>query len=59
MYGLYCSSLQKGDKCSVKNYCPVSITSICSKVMEHILFSNIVQHLDKNAILMDAQHGFR
>ena len=46
-------------KFSAENYRPVSITSICSKVMEHILFSNIVQHLDKNSILMDAQHGFR
>ena len=34
------------------------ITSICPKVMEHILFFNIMQHLDKNSILMDAQHGF-
>ena len=27
--------------------------------MEHILFSNIMQQLDKKYILMDAQHGFR
>ena len=49
---------KRGDKCSAENYCPVSITSICTKVMEHILFSNIMQHLDKNSILMDAQHRF-
>ena len=49
---------KKCDKCSVENYCPVSITSICSKAKEHILFSNIMQHLDKDSILMDAQHGF-
>ena len=30
----------------------MSITSICSKVMEHTLYS-------KKSILMDAQHGFR
>ena len=48
-----------GDKLSAENYRTVSIASICSKVMEHILFSNIMQHLDKNSILMDAQHGFR
>ena len=47
------------DKCSAENYLSVSITSICSNVMEHILFSNIMQHLDKNSILMDAQHRFR
>ena len=49
---------KRGDKCSAENYCPVSITSICSKVMEHILFSNIMQHLVKNSIFMDSQHGF-
>ena len=27
--------------------------------MDHILFSNIIQHLDKQSILMDSQHGFR
>ena len=49
---------KRGDKCSAENYRPVSITSICSKVMEHILPSNIMQHFDKNTILMDAQYGF-
>ena len=49
---------KRDDKCSEKIHRPVSITSICSKVMEHILFSNIMQHLDKNTILMEAQHGF-
>ena len=32
---------KRGDKCSAENYRPVSIPSICSKVMEHILSSNI------------------
>ena len=50
---------KRGDKFSAENYRPVSIASICSKVMEHILFFNIMQHLDKNSILMDVQHEFR
>ena len=37
----------------------MSIASICPEVMEHILFSDIMQHLNKNPILMGAQHGFR
>ena len=49
---------KRGDKRSAENNHPVSITSICSKVMEHMLFSNIMQHLDKNSILMDSQHEF-
>ena len=49
---------KSGDKCYADDNRPLSITSICSNVMEHILFSNIMQHLDKNSILMDAQHRF-
>jgi hypothetical protein len=32
---------------------------ICSKLMEHILHSNIMSHFEKHAILTEAQHGFR
>ena len=28
-------------------------------MLEHIITSNIMQHLDKHNILHDAQHGFR
>ena len=57
-YGLYCSSLQKGHECFAEYHRPLSMASICSKVIEHTLFSDITQHLDKHSFLMDAQHGF-
>ena len=50
---------KKGDKTKPENYRPVSLTSICSKMMEHIIVSNIHNHLDAQGILTDAQHGFR
>lgn len=50
---------KKGDKTTPGNYRPVSLTSICSKIMEHIIHSNIMRHLDKHNILTDKQHGFR
>ena len=50
---------KKGDKSTPSNYRPVSITSICSKLIEHILFTNIMEHYDNNNILTDLQHGFR
>ena len=50
---------KKGDKCSAANYRPVSLTSVCSKVMEHILHSQIMNHLEQHSILTPAQYGFR
>ena len=50
---------KKGDKSSPANYRPISLTSVCCKIMEHIMHSQIMQHLDEHSILSDAQHGFR
>jgi hypothetical protein len=50
---------KKGDKSKAANYRPVSLTAICSKVMEHILHSNIMGHFERHSILTDAQHAFR
>ena len=50
---------KKGDKSSAPNYRPVSLTSISSKIFEHILASQIMHHLQSNNILSDSQHGFR
>ena len=53
------TTLQKGDRSAPVNYRPVSLTSVCSKVMEHILHSHIIKHMDKLGLLADSQHGFR
>ena len=37
----------------------MSLTCICCKTLEHILVSNINQHLALDSILADCQHGFR
>ncbi|MFC1375539.1 MAG: reverse transcriptase family protein [gamma proteobacterium symbiont of Ctena orbiculata] len=50
---------KKGDRSSPANYRPISLTSVCSKVMEHILHSQVMKHLEANGILSDQQHGFR
>ena len=41
------------------NFTPVSLMSISCKVLEHILHSNIMKHLENNNTLTDLQHGFR
>ena len=50
---------KKGDRTKPANYRPVSLTSICCKIAEHIIVSSTMEHLDKNKILVDIQHGFR
>lgn len=48
-----------GDKLSVTNYRPVSITSVCCKVLEHMIAKHIINFLEKNDLLCLFQHGFR
>ena len=50
---------KKGDRAESKNYRPVSLTSICCKVLEHVIHSQVMKHLDHHKILSDYQHGFR
>ncbi len=50
---------KKGAKYKAANYRPVSLTCICSKLMEHVITSSLMSHLESNNILHDRQHGFR
>ena len=50
---------KKGNKKDPGNYRPVSLTCICSKIMEHIIYSCMFDHLNHFQALRDEQHGFR
>ena len=50
---------KKGSHTEPSNYLPISLTSVCSKVMEHIIYHTIIEHLNSNNILINNQHGFR
>ena len=50
---------KKGTKSSAANYRPISLTCILCKVLEHIIASNVVKHLNAHDLLYDLQHGFR
>ena len=50
---------KQGNKSDPGNYRPESFTSITCKLLEHIIYSRIVNHLDKYNALCPHQHGFR
>lgn len=50
---------KKGERFKASNYRPVSLTCICSKMLEHIIVSGMMAHFDRHHILVDCQHGFR
>ena len=54
-----CSVFKKGNCATASNYPPISLTSIYSKTMEHILYHSIMEHLNSNNVLNENQHGFR
>ena len=49
---------KKGNRADPGNYRPVSLTSIC-KIIEHIIHTTVMHHLDEHNVLNDEQHGFR
>ena len=54
-----CPVFKKGNRTHASNYRPISLTSICCKTMEHIIYHSIIQHLNSFNVLIENQHGFR
>ena len=50
---------KKGDRHLAENYRPVSLTSVLSKKLEHIVCHELHKHFDKNNVLTNVNHGFR
>ena len=50
---------KKDDPSSPKNYRPVAILCILSKVIEMVVFMQIVQYMTKNNLFHPNHHGFR
>jgi hypothetical protein len=49
---------KKGSKLDASNYRPVSLTSVCCKIMEGILRERITSHLTQHKLISPSQHGF-
>ena len=48
-----------GKRSTAKNYLPVSVLSVVSKVFEKRVNNRIVDHLEKCDLFSDFQYGFR
>ncbi len=48
-----------GERSTSKNYRPVSLLSVVSKVFEKLVNNRIVDHLEKCGLFSDFQYGFR
>lgn len=48
-----------GDSSNPSNYRPITLTSIPCKLLEHIIYSNLIIFLEENNFFHNSQHGFR
>ena len=48
----------KGVKSDPGNYRPISLTSIVCKVLESLVWDEIIKHVSANNLLSNVQHGF-
>ena len=48
-----------GKRSTAKNYCPVSLLSMVSKVFEKLANNRLVDYLEKCGLISDFQYGFR
>ena len=50
---------KRGSRSDPLNYRHVSLTSVVSKLLKSLIRDELIQHVEKNIILVNAQHGFR
>ena len=48
-----------GERSTAKNYRPVSLLSVVSKVFEKLVNNKIAKHLEKSGFFSDFEFGFR
>ena len=50
---------KSGDKASPDNYRPISLTPVTAKIFEKVVKQSIEEHIAREQILSNKQHGFR
>ena len=50
---------KKGSRLDASNYRPISSLPIVSKILERVVYNQVVDYLDRNNLLSENQSGFR
>ena len=50
---------KKDEATNPKNYRPVSLLSITSKILERVVYHQMIEYLEENGLLHPSHHGFR
>ena len=50
---------KKGDKQTLKNYRPVSLLPICAKILERLMFNEMLEFFIENKLISSGQCGFK
>ena len=51
--------LKKGDPLQPKNYRPVSLLPVLSKILERVVYTQVIEYLDRNGLFHPSHHGSR
>ena len=50
---------KKGKNTEPKNYRPVSLLPILSKIIERLIYNQLIEHLEKHDVFYEYQSGFQ
>jgi hypothetical protein len=50
---------KKGDARDVRNYRPIALLPVFSKLLEKLMYNRLIEFIEGNGVLTEAQHGFR
>ena len=50
---------KKEDKLQLKNYRPISVLPVISKIFENVMLTQLVEYFTTNNLLSSQQYGFR
>ena len=49
---------KKVDTRDIQNYRPIALLSVCSKLLEKLLYNRLMPFIERNGVLAEAQHDF-